>query len=366
VPTDGLIYATTDVYTSPPTLLCIVGSNADAARALARHPDAFVIDAADVLMHKGWIDALHQFREKPDGFADHTADSLNVCFHHAFGRCRGRRDGNTATCQQLHILPSALHEVRRMYRNPVRPFFVRSFTGMLPPLVYGQMAHVMVSAGASLAEVPQTLDFPSRDVEMSEGARRVDTEFRSVLTDPNMAHIQLRPRCLMLCLPFALGLTCPIGTACELLHAPLANTSSRIGAFANSVMDTCTSGMRQQLADEVQQMAAAEAAVSEAAPPPAYTEAAPPPYAAAHEPRPVLDDAVSAAAGNDATAEVTAFGCDLRGDSDPLLQHRRTGTPAASLVLVPASADETHLLSDLAGYLGTHATDGTACVGTVG
>mmetsp|Transcript_32349 Transcript_32349/g.100080 ORF Transcript_32349/g.100080 Transcript_32349/m.100080 type:complete len:386 (-) Transcript_32349:92-1249(-) len=353
VPTDGIIYATTDVYSSPPTLVCIVGSDADAARALAMHPDAYIIDAADMHMHKGWIDALHQFAADPERVANHTGDSLNICFQHAFGRCRGRRDGDPATCQQLHIKPEALARVRAVYRNPVRPFFVRTFTGVLPPVLYSTLDAVTrhAAAGAPSAAVPQSLDFAARDVEMSEGARRVDEEYRGILMNPLMQSAPLRVRPLLLCMPFAVGLPCPFGANCEMLHAPLTAVASRLSAPMTQAITACAAILRDGIVAAVAKVEGVSAA-------------SPPPYnvnAAAFEP------AVPLAEGDQpppAGVDFVITPDNAIAVTPPAPAPSRV-TPAASLVLMPASADETHLLSDLAGFLNDNAPDASA-VGTVG
>jgi hypothetical protein len=242
--TDGMPihfrYVTIDVHTSPPTQVAIVRSDADAAIIQRHDPNVYVLSVEDMLPTKGWADAIEQVSAAPDGYLATTGETLNICFLHAFGRCRGKANGGPSTCQQLHVRLDVLWPLRALYRQPVRPFFVRVFSATLPPSLQAAIA-----AAGALA--PSHLNYAAEDVPITAGTRRVDFDFRTQLTSPDRCHAPLRARDVPLCVAFAVGVPCVFAEACECLHAPLDATVSALRHGDRAALTTASRNVRTQM-----------------------------------------------------------------------------------------------------------------------
>ena len=126
-------YLTRDVFTDPPTLLRISCNGSTAAGA--SDPSAIVIPESAVIPTEGWIAEKRIRQDGPQaGRASVQHKCLSICFSFSFGKCRGKNGSDPFTCQQIHIDPAYLKQLRlRVYTLPLRGYFCRTVRAHIDP-----------------------------------------------------------------------------------------------------------------------------------------------------------------------------------------------------------------------------------------
>ena len=232
-------YHTKDVLTSPPTPVTIVRSPQPGAPPTTATPhsghSAFIVHDRDIEPTLGWESAQR------------GRTGLTICVSHGFGRCTGSRNGDEATCTQIHVSRGVLQALRRGYANHIRPVLARTlktsvpsfFNNLLSRLTLSQRACPPHANGEPVISALQYLEFRCCDLEPSRGRQAYDDGFRAWVlgtqnTDspaaattaavPSTVHHGGGPcrsyaALCDLCIHFATHGTCVNGPACDKIHA---------------------------------------------------------------------------------------------------------------------------------------------------
>lgn len=208
----GETYLTRDVLTDPPTIVKIVP---DGTAMSGSEPS---VTYGDIEPTVGWL-------------SDRNNASLDICFMHSFGKCRGKApETDPRTCHQIHIKRASLERLRRTYTNPQRHYFCRTMKAN----VSEKFTHVL-SLLARRKFSLQYLEFRTEDVDVTVGSMSYEAEYRRWLLSgaaaaaghrqpPNTSNFISTSD---LCTDFAVNGHCPNGATCTALHGHVAKVLSK-------------------------------------------------------------------------------------------------------------------------------------------